>query len=101
MELTLCSVSNFKEIDVSIYLIAVSLAVQQRVTVIKGQTLSLTCPLTNAHKTNVDWKNPEGYIMFFNAERGEGDILCASIAQHMYNSNTHCQMFGQKNCKNL
>ncbi|XP_031166543.1 cytotoxic and regulatory T-cell molecule isoform X2 [Sander lucioperca] len=61
------------QLSVFVLLIQVSLAVQQRVTVIKGQTLSLTCPLTNAHKTNVDWKNPEGYIMFFNAERALKD----------------------------
>ncbi|XP_070839409.1 cytotoxic and regulatory T-cell molecule [Chaetodon trifascialis] len=46
-------------------LIQVSLAVWQRVTVKKGQTVDLSCPITNAHQANVDWKNPEGYIMFF------------------------------------
>ena len=64
---------NFKGIDVPIYVITVSLAVWQRVTVIEGQTLSLSCPLTNAHKTKVDWKNPEGYIMFFNDIQGKVD----------------------------
>ncbi|XP_078122516.1 cytotoxic and regulatory T-cell molecule isoform X4 [Sander vitreus] len=61
------------QLSVFVLLIQVSLADRQRVTVIKGQTLSLTCPLTNAHKTNVDWKNPEGYIMFFNAKRALKD----------------------------
>ncbi|XP_028451875.1 cytotoxic and regulatory T-cell molecule isoform X2 [Perca flavescens] len=61
------------QLSVFVLLIQVSLAVRQRVTVIKGQTLSLTCPLTNAHKTNVDWKNPEGYIMFFNANQALKD----------------------------
>ncbi|XP_062289003.1 cytotoxic and regulatory T-cell molecule isoform X2 [Scomber scombrus] len=43
-----------------------SLAVWQRMTVIKGQTLHLNCPIRNAHKNTVEWKNPEGEIMFFN-----------------------------------
>ncbi|XP_034745432.1 cytotoxic and regulatory T-cell molecule isoform X3 [Etheostoma cragini] len=59
------------ELSVFVLLIQVSLAVWQHVTVRKGHTLSLTCPLNNAHKTSVDWKNPEGYIMFFNANQGE------------------------------
>lgn len=71
-------VGMFKEINVPIFLIAVSLAVWQRVTVIKGQTLILSCPLTNGHKTNVDWKNPKGFIMFFNNSKGEDDISFAS-----------------------
>ncbi|KAK9536019.1 hypothetical protein VZT92_005841 [Zoarces viviparus] len=54
------------QLSVFVLLIQVSLAVWLRVTVKKGQTLSLSCPLTNAHMTNVDWKNPQGYIMFFN-----------------------------------
>lgn len=64
-----------KENNVPIYVIAVSLAVWQRVTVKKGQTLNLSCPITNAHKNNVDWRNPEGYIMFFNQKKGEGEWL--------------------------
>lgn len=63
---------------------AVSLVVCQRVTLKKGQTLNLSCPVTNAHKTNVDWKNPDGYIMFFNRNQGEDHILCASITQQQY-----------------
>ncbi|XP_073335967.1 cytotoxic and regulatory T-cell molecule [Pagrus major] len=44
--------------------IQVSLAVRQHVTVTKGQTVDLSCPIINTHQS-VDWKNPEGYIMFF------------------------------------
>ncbi|KAM4545835.1 cytotoxic and regulatory T-cell molecule isoform 2-T2 [Odontesthes bonariensis] len=51
--------------------IQVSLAVWQHVTVIKGQTLHLTCPLTDAHKTIVEWKNPDNNLMFFNRKEGE------------------------------
>ncbi|XP_034745433.1 cytotoxic and regulatory T-cell molecule isoform X4 [Etheostoma cragini] len=61
------------ELSVFVLLIQVSLAVWQHVTVRKGHTLSLTCPLNNAHKTSVDWKNPEGYIMFFNANQALKD----------------------------
>ncbi|XP_072231528.1 uncharacterized protein [Leuresthes tenuis] len=51
--------------------IQVSLAVLGHVTVIKGHTLHLTCPLTNAHKNNVEWRNPDGNVMFFNRNKGE------------------------------
>ncbi|XP_035521793.1 cytotoxic and regulatory T-cell molecule isoform X2 [Morone saxatilis] len=52
-------------LGVFVLLIQVSLAVWQRLTVKKGQTVDLKCPVTDADRTNVDWKNPEGYIMFF------------------------------------
>ncbi|GLD47266.1 cytotoxic and regulatory T-cell molecule isoform X1 [Lates japonicus] len=57
------------QLGVVMLLIQVSYALWQRVTVRKGQTLILSCPITNAHKTNVDWKTPEGYVMFFNHNR--------------------------------
>ncbi|XP_074467101.1 cytotoxic and regulatory T-cell molecule isoform X1 [Sebastes fasciatus] len=62
------------QLSVFVLLIQVSLVVCQRVTLKKGQTLNLSCPVTNAHKTNVDWKNPDGYIMFFNRNQGEDHI---------------------------
>ncbi|XP_008330836.1 cytotoxic and regulatory T-cell molecule isoform X2 [Cynoglossus semilaevis] len=46
-----------------------SLAVWRNVTVIKGQTLHLHCPIKNAHKTTVEWRNPQNNIMFFNKNR--------------------------------
>ncbi|AWP00581.1 putative cytotoxic and regulatory T-cell molecule-like isoform 2 [Scophthalmus maximus] len=58
---------------VSTLLVHASLALCQRVTVKKGQTLHLSCPITNAHKTNVEWKNPKGNIMFFNRNRALKD----------------------------
>lgn len=61
----------FLETDVPIYFLAVSHAVWQRVTVFKGQTLTLSCPITNDGKDQADWKNPEGFVMFFNRNRGE------------------------------
>ncbi|KAK2828919.1 hypothetical protein Q5P01_019953 [Channa striata] len=54
------------QLCVFILLIQVSLGVWQHMTVEKGQTIQLRCPITNAHKTSVEWKNPQGFIMFFN-----------------------------------
>lgn len=51
-------------------IIQVSLAVWQHVTVTKGQTVDLSCPIINAHQS-VEWKNPEGYIMFFKHNQAE------------------------------
>lgn len=44
----------------------------------EGENLSLSCPVTNADKTNVDWKNPEGFVMFFNHNQGENGIFSHS-----------------------
>ncbi|KAM6907534.1 cytotoxic and regulatory T-cell molecule [Xenentodon cancila] len=60
-------------LSVFLLLIQVSLAVWQHVTVMKGHTVFLTCPITNPHETNVEWKNPEGYIMFFNSNKALED----------------------------
>ncbi|XP_056141158.1 cytotoxic and regulatory T-cell molecule isoform X2 [Lampris incognitus] len=49
--------------------IKASLATWQHVTVMEGETLTLTCPVTQAHRAHVEWKNPEGYLMFFNRDR--------------------------------
>ncbi|XP_036974890.1 cell adhesion molecule 2 isoform X2 [Acanthopagrus latus] len=49
---------------------SVSLAVWQHVTVTKGQTVDLSCPIIHAHQS-VEWKNPEGYIMFFKHNQAE------------------------------
>ncbi|XP_061904264.1 cytotoxic and regulatory T-cell molecule isoform X1 [Entelurus aequoreus] len=51
----------------------VSLAVWQRVTVMKGQTVRLACSISNAHKQHIDWKNPDGYSMFFNPNKALKD----------------------------
>ncbi|XP_010780522.1 cytotoxic and regulatory T-cell molecule isoform X2 [Notothenia coriiceps] len=60
--------------SVFLLLIQVSLAVwQHHVTVSKGHTLRLSCPVTDAHKTNVEWKNPEEHVMFFNQIQALGD----------------------------
>lgn len=76
---------------------SVSLAVWQRMTVMKGQTVNLRCPVTNNHQTDLDWKNPEGYVMFFNNKRGEGeDLSCPSTTPTCRNISTNCLMFEPK-----
>ncbi|XP_026229205.1 cytotoxic and regulatory T-cell molecule isoform X2 [Anabas testudineus] len=50
-------------------LVHVSLAVLQRVIVEKGEILTMSCPVANADRTHIEWKNPEGYVMFFNRNR--------------------------------
>uniref|UniRef100_A0A3Q1J1E3 Heat shock protein 8 n=1 Tax=Anabas testudineus TaxID=64144 RepID=A0A3Q1J1E3_ANATE len=57
------------ETDVPISFLAVSLAVLQRVIVEKGEILTMSCPVANADRTHIEWKNPEGYVMFFNRNR--------------------------------
>uniref|UniRef100_UPI003AB0A32E uncharacterized protein isoform X2 n=1 Tax=Centroberyx gerrardi TaxID=166262 RepID=UPI003AB0A32E len=53
--------------------IEASLAVWQHVTVLEGATLTLTCPITNAHRSHVEWKDPKGYVMFFNHNKALKD----------------------------
>ncbi|XP_037543650.1 cytotoxic and regulatory T-cell molecule [Nematolebias whitei] len=47
----------------------ISLGAWQAVTVVKGQTVTFRCTMTNAHRTHVEWKNPDGHIMFFNERK--------------------------------
>ncbi|XP_067350925.1 cytotoxic and regulatory T-cell molecule isoform X1 [Channa argus] len=54
-------------------LIHVSHAAWQHITVTKGQTVHLRCPITKAHETNVEWKNPQGFVMFFNDNKALKD----------------------------
>ncbi|XP_017294437.1 cytotoxic and regulatory T-cell molecule [Kryptolebias marmoratus] len=58
---------------VFLLLIPVSLGMRQRVTVMKGETVILNCSVTNPHQTHVEWKNPEGQIMFFNKNKALKD----------------------------
>ncbi|KAG7515239.1 cytotoxic and regulatory T-cell molecule isoform X2 [Solea senegalensis] len=55
-------------LTVFMLLVRASLSVWQRVTVMKGHTLHLSCPITN-HKTMTEWRNPKENIMFFNGHR--------------------------------
>uniref|UniRef100_A0A3B4Z0X1 Cytotoxic and regulatory T cell molecule n=1 Tax=Stegastes partitus TaxID=144197 RepID=A0A3B4Z0X1_9TELE len=61
------------QFSVFMLLIQASLAVWQRVTVMKGQVLTLTCPITDAHKSHVEWRNSEGLHMFFNNHKAIKD----------------------------
>ncbi|XP_074529084.1 uncharacterized protein crtam isoform X2 [Halichoeres trimaculatus] len=51
----------------------ISWAVLQHVTLEKGQTVHLSCPIAEAHKNNVEWRNPEGYVMFFSDRKAIKD----------------------------
>ncbi|MEQ2280430.1 hypothetical protein AMECASPLE_019727 [Ameca splendens] len=49
-------------------LVQVSLAEEfQNVTVLKGQTVDLHCPVFKAHQGSVEWRDPGNNIMFFNS----------------------------------
>ena len=86
---------SFKEIKVPIFIIAVSLAALGHVTVIKGHTLHLTCPLTNAHKTSVEWRNPDGNLMFFNRKEGEDGKSCTSHTNRSIIRHSRWQNYSQ------
>ncbi|KAM4726207.1 cytotoxic and regulatory T-cell molecule [Anableps anableps] len=48
-------------------LMQVSLAEKmENITVLKGLTVNLHCPVIRAHKGDVEWKDPDNNIMFFN-----------------------------------
>lgn len=61
------------QLGVFMLLLPVSLAGWQHVMVMKGQALHLRCPLTDAHKTSVEWRNPDNYLMFFNKNKALKD----------------------------
>ncbi|KAI4895928.1 hypothetical protein NFI96_031272 [Prochilodus magdalenae] len=47
----------------------------KHITAMKGQMLTLTCPLRNFHKSeHVEWRNPDGFLMFFNKHRALKDM---------------------------
>uniref|UniRef100_A0A8C6LXZ3 Ig-like domain-containing protein n=1 Tax=Nothobranchius furzeri TaxID=105023 RepID=A0A8C6LXZ3_NOTFU len=58
----------------SLLFVVVSLAAVQHVTVMQGDPVSLTCFLNNLHHAHVEWKNPEGHILFYNAREAKRDI---------------------------
>ncbi|XP_030009182.1 cytotoxic and regulatory T-cell molecule isoform X2 [Sphaeramia orbicularis] len=61
------------QLSVLMCLVQASLAEWQHVTVMKGHTLYLTCPLKGPLQDPVEWKNPDGNVMFFNTVQGVGD----------------------------
>lgn len=36
-----------------------------------GETLTLTCAINAGDTSNVEWKNPSGFVMFFNHNKGQ------------------------------
>uniref|UniRef100_UPI0037E797B7 cytotoxic and regulatory T-cell molecule isoform X2 n=1 Tax=Semicossyphus pulcher TaxID=241346 RepID=UPI0037E797B7 len=59
------------QLSVFMVLVQVSLAVQEQMTIKQGHTVNLSCSITNAHRTKVEWRNPEGYVMFFSHNKGD------------------------------
>ncbi|KAL0994670.1 hypothetical protein UPYG_G00125570 [Umbra pygmaea] len=45
----------------------------QHITMIEGKTLALTCRIRNAARSPVEWMNPKGEVMFFNAQKALRD----------------------------
>ncbi|XP_046907836.1 cytotoxic and regulatory T-cell molecule isoform X1 [Hypomesus transpacificus] len=50
-----------------------STSVWQRKTVTVGETLTLTCAINAGDTSNVEWKNPSGFVMFFNHNKALKD----------------------------
>ncbi|XP_063750947.1 cytotoxic and regulatory T-cell molecule isoform X2 [Eleginops maclovinus] len=71
------------QLCVFLLLVQVSLAVWKHVTVLEGHTLILSCPVIDAHNTKMEWRNPEGHIIFFNHRKASGD--------KRYSLNTLCK----------
>ncbi|CAB1352344.1 unnamed protein product [Coregonus sp. 'balchen'] len=42
-------------------------------TVMEGETLTMKCRIRNAQKSHVEWKNPDGHVMFFNDQKALKD----------------------------
>ncbi|KAM6983472.1 uncharacterized protein crtam [Tautogolabrus adspersus] len=99
------------QLYVFMLLVHVSVGVLQRMTVKNGQTVNLSCPVTNPHQTNVEWRNPDGHIMFFNRQKGEEtlkdkrytitnlsqSVFAISISSVTFNDggNYTCSQYGQ------
>uniref|UniRef100_A0A8C7UEP3 Ig-like domain-containing protein n=1 Tax=Oncorhynchus mykiss TaxID=8022 RepID=A0A8C7UEP3_ONCMY len=55
-----------------VFAIAGSIAVQH-LTVMEGETLTMKCRIRNAKGSHVEWKNPDGHVMFFNNQKALKD----------------------------
>ncbi|XP_034149064.1 cytotoxic and regulatory T-cell molecule isoform X2 [Esox lucius] len=42
-------------------------------TLMEGKTLTMACHIRNAAKSHVEWKNPDGHVMFFNHQKALKD----------------------------
>ncbi|KAL6473060.1 hypothetical protein MHYP_G00192480 [Metynnis hypsauchen] len=59
----------------------------KHITAIKGRTLTLTCPIKNINGSDhVEWRNPDGFLMFFNKHRALKDKRneIVSLTQSQY-----------------
>ncbi|XP_017546773.1 cytotoxic and regulatory T-cell molecule isoform X1 [Pygocentrus nattereri] len=53
----------------------------KHITAMKGQTLTLTCPIKNINGSDhVEWRNPDGFLMFFNKHRALKDMRNEIVA---------------------
>uniref|UniRef100_A0A3P9A7W7 Heat shock protein 8 n=2 Tax=Euteleosteomorpha TaxID=1489388 RepID=A0A3P9A7W7_ESOLU len=55
-----------------IFPISGSVAVSH-MTLMEGKTLTMACHIRNAAKSHVEWKNPDGHVMFFNHQKALKD----------------------------
>uniref|UniRef100_A0A673YVP0 Cytotoxic and regulatory T-cell molecule-like n=1 Tax=Salmo trutta TaxID=8032 RepID=A0A673YVP0_SALTR len=55
-----------------VFATAGSIAVQH-LTVMEGETLTMKCRIRNAEGSHVEWKNPDGHVMFFNNQKALKD----------------------------
>ncbi|XP_011491074.1 cytotoxic and regulatory T-cell molecule isoform X2 [Oryzias latipes] len=53
-------------LSVFLLLVKVSAAALDHVTVVEGHTVTLNCNMNSPLKRHVEWKNPDGYVIFFN-----------------------------------
>ncbi|XP_041657354.1 cytotoxic and regulatory T-cell molecule isoform X2 [Cheilinus undulatus] len=61
------------QLSVFMLLLHASLAVWQRMTVTKGETVHLICPISNAESADVEWRNPKQQIMFYKSVKASKD----------------------------
>uniref|UniRef100_A0A8C7XR43 Ig-like domain-containing protein n=1 Tax=Oryzias sinensis TaxID=183150 RepID=A0A8C7XR43_9TELE len=53
-------------LHLSVFLLLVKAAAWDHVTVVEGHTVTLNCNINSPLKKHVEWKNPDGYVIFFN-----------------------------------
>ncbi|XP_060751558.1 cytotoxic and regulatory T-cell molecule [Tachysurus vachellii] len=52
----------------------------KQISVIQGDTLTLTCPIKNTNMSDaLEWRNPDGFLLFFNRHRVLKDKRKASV----------------------
>ncbi|KAM3868723.1 cytotoxic and regulatory T-cell molecule [Diretmus argenteus] len=61
------------ELKLQLSLLMLLIEVWQHITVMEGRTFTLRCPMRKANMNHVEWKNPRGYVMFFNDNKALKD----------------------------